>query len=330
MLCTVFLTFFNLAEDSFLLSIASHTLQSQRNSHQSTLRVRDRCQVTILRIFLLSVLRRDDSPEESTFYFRLGSDDSGIAMDTSIFNNFNIKGCMMRPSASVQEIRENLHQFELQLREVKNSCKPDECCMAVLSADGRDDFDDSSIRHTQHVEPKRRTNTAETELSIQVSNTDESPCRLDEIGSYNDDECVIWYAHSNLSASADEDDYTSREVVTISNYRGFPDRDRAAGTTSLATLLPTELTSEAQPTQRSNTASGSKRKTKINTKKVDGGDSNPKKGNNFFSNRLSFTKKTEFLFRSKRSAAASRKAFSICKVPASIAEEASTTSSTTN
>jgi hypothetical protein len=250
-------------------------------------------------------------------------------MDTALFNNFNIKGCIMRQSSSVREIRENLYQFELQLRQVKNACKPGECCIDVMTADRGDDFDDSSIQYA-HVERKRRTNTAETELSIQVSNTDESPCRLDEIGSYDDDECVIWYAHSNLSASADEDDYTSREIVTISKCGSFPDRDAAAGIPSPATLLPAELASETLPTLRSKTVSGGKRKTKNNTTNVEGGNNNLKKGNNFFSGGLSFTKKAEFLFRSKKSAAASRKAFSICKVPASIAEEASTTSSATN
>jgi hypothetical protein len=267
-------------------------------------------------------------------------------MEKSLFNNFNIKGCILRPSASVRDIRENLYQFELQLRQVKDSCKPGECCIDVLtSADSRgdDEFDDCSLQnncsnntHHHHAEPKRRANTAETEISIQVSNTDESPCRLDEIGSYDDDECVIWYAHSNLSASGDEDDYTSREIVSISKcgVGGVPEHDRTIGIPSLESIVPVELTLETPPTIRSNkmSTSSSKRTVKNNAKKAaEGGGNNPKKGNNFFSNGgLSFTKRTEFLFRSKRSAAASRKAFSICKVPASIAEEASTTSSTTN
>ena len=242
-------------------------------------------------------------------------------------NNFDITGYIMTNS-SVREIRENLYQFELRLREVKNSCKTTDCCIEVLAATEDEEGDDNSIRCSP-VGLKRRTNTAETEISLPISQPDDTSCRLDQIGSYDDDECVIWYADSNLSTSADEDDYKSREIVTISKFANL-----AYGTPGVPSPLESHFApgsaSDSLPALLSKKASfGGKRKNKGKTK-VDGGNNNPKKGNTFFSGGLSFSKKTEFLFRSKKSAAASRKAFSICKVPASIAEEASTTSSATN
>lgn len=243
-------------------------------------------------------------------------------------NNFDITSYIMT-NASVRDIRENLYQFELRLREVKNSCKSSECCIEVLAAAEDEEDGDANSIHCSHVGPKRRTNTAETEISLQISNPDETSCRLDEIGSYDHDECVIWYADSNLTASADEDDYKSRETVTISNFARLDNGGYKGILSPPPAHVPTESTADSLPALLAKKAPRGIRKTK-NKPKDEGGNNNPKKGNTFFSNGLSFTKKTEFLFRSKKSAAASRKAFSICKVPASIAEEASTTSSATN
>jgi hypothetical protein len=179
---------------------------------------------------------------------------------------------------------------------------------------------------------KKRADTAETEMSFPLQSITRDESRLEDIGSYDEDECVIWYADSSMSLSNDEID---RKLQQDEPTR--PLLDTASVFAEADTMLGL-----------------------IDATSKGGFTGKPKKGNNssskknksmrrgFFSSGLLLTggtNKSNFSSRIKNeninigsnnaqsatsSNARSRKFFSVSKVPASIAEEPCSTPSSTS
>mmetsp|Transcript_25311 Transcript_25311/g.47163 ORF Transcript_25311/g.47163 Transcript_25311/m.47163 type:complete len:242 (-) Transcript_25311:956-1681(-) len=178
-------------------------------------------------------------------------------------------------------------------------------------------------------ELKNRTDTADTEDASlspppksSSANTRNKSKLLELIGSFDDNEYVIWHADSPMSASSrdENDDYRSREVLS------FP----TAGIDEL--FAPDDAVTENGCQHKQN----KDQKTKLfGSRSNKNNKRNRNNGNNmtdmqkavkgFFSSNILFPKvvKRPGAFSRNRTitAAASRRIFFLCKVPASIAEE---------
>ena len=172
--------------------------------------------------------------------------------------------------------------------------------------------EDSSIDSVPYFDClKKRADTAETETSFQPTASkdsirDDNDVALEGIGSYDDDECMIWYADRSLSMSGDEDDAkidsTSKMPPTLTpldTERVFAEADNMLASHIQPTIDPPGY-SVIKPTRR-----------------------NKKKLNNFLNANNKSKKAHGFLARS-------RKFFFLSKVPASIAEEPCSTPSSTS
>jgi hypothetical protein len=176
--------------------------------------------------------------------------------------------------------------------------------------------EDSSIDSLPYLfdGPKKRADTAETETSFpptasRDSIRDDNDITLEGIGSYDEDECVIWYADHSLSLSEDQDERNGGNNVP-KQHLTLPPLD----TESVFTEAETMLASHKKPTIDVPGYSVVKpRKCNKKVRNTTIGMNSTNKG----------TKGRGFLARS-------RKFFSLSKVPASIAEEPCSTPSSTS
>jgi hypothetical protein len=190
----------------------------------------------------------------------------------------------------------------------------------------RDDSSNGSITYLDG--PKKRADTAETEMSFQPPSSKDSiqddnyKINLKGIGSYDDDECMIWYADPSLSLSNDCDENEQPNKLSSSQPALAP-----LDTESVFAEANTMFAFHTKP---SNAVCPNKPK-KCN-KKNDNSKSNAR---GFFSSGILLpvsTRKSDFFSRNGGSsnAAKCRKFFSLSKVPASIAEEPCSTPSSTS
>lgn len=177
---------------------------------------------------------------------------------------------------------------------------------------------------------KARADTADTETSFQATkNYLREELRLEDIGSHDDDEFVIYCADSLLSMSDDERDPAgtdARNTLTLSPL----DMDRVFAEAD------TMLALHVADTSTSISPAGKQQKKRTNGRT----NATRVKGLGFFSSNLlavSGTRKPDFFSRknkrntwSSSNAARSRNFFSVSKVPASIAEESCSTPSSTS
>jgi hypothetical protein len=193
---------------------------------------------------------------------------------------------------------------------------------------------------------KKRADTAETEMSFPLqSNNTRDEFRLEDIGSYDDDECVIWYADSSLSLSHDEIDRTFQQAeppITLNSLE----------TASVFTVAETVLGIQSDTSSKDGTVGKHKKSNKNSSNKskfmrrgffssgilLTGGrnkldvpsrikNNNNNNNNDDDNNNNTGSKNTQS---ATSSAARSRKFFSVSKVPASIAEEPCSTPSSTS
>lgn len=178
---------------------------------------------------------------------------------------------------------------------------------------------------------KKRADTAETETSLPLQSTARDESRLEGIGSYDEEECIIWCADSPLSLSEDEFDRQlmkerSNTLSPLDTANVFAEADTMLGIQNHA------LADGGRPGTR-----------KLRSKNSNNG--RRFKGRGFFSSGILLPvgrNKSDFFSRrndnhgsditklATSSAARSRKFFSVSKVPASIAEEPCSTPSSTS
>jgi hypothetical protein len=183
---------------------------------------------------------------------------------------------------------------------------------------------------------KKRADTAETEISFPFQSSTREDSRLEDIGSYDDDECIIWYADSSLSLSNDENDRKLHQDEPTSTLSPLD-------TASVFAEADSMLGIQIDASSKSATA-GKQKKSNNNPR-----DKIKVMRRGFFSSGILLTGRSisDFPSRIKNnnnnravginisqsatsSAARSRQFFSVSKVPASIAEEPCNTPSSTS
>ncbi|KAG7363165.1 hypothetical protein IV203_026525 [Nitzschia inconspicua] len=180
---------------------------------------------------------------------------------------------------------------------------------------------------------KKRADTAETEASFPLqstrSRTKEEDSRLENIGSYDEEECVIYHSDSSLSLSDDEIDSDLRSKTTLlpplDTARVFAEADTVLGISNTTLIKGGHSGKTKKRNRRSNTLKGlfsSGRLLPVVRNKSDAFSQRVNINNNDDDRNQSTTTTT--------SAARSRKFFSLSKVPASIAEEPCSTPSSTS
>jgi hypothetical protein len=129
----------------------------------------------------------------------------------------------------VDEYFDTIHSFrekiELRLREVNDDlCKSSDCCTHLFSTSTNstallhEECVDTTAKRHDDKGKKNQTDEARTEGSVSV------PMALQGIGSYDDEECVIWYTDSMVPDSGYHvgKDNQSEDVVSLST--GFGNR----------------------------------------------------------------------------------------------------------
>jgi hypothetical protein len=175
---------------------------------------------------------------------------------------------------------------------------------------------------------KKRADTAETETSFPLQSVTREDSRLEGIGSYDDDECVIYCADSSLSLSGDEIDLQRKHNAAENAVTLTP-----LDTASVFAEADTMLGISNNATTTGNARDGKRKKRNGNSNKLMGLFSSGRivpvgrNKTNVFSRNNSNKSLTTTI---STSAARSRKFFSVSKVPASIAEEPCNTPSSTS
>lgn len=194
------------------------------------------------------------------------------------------------------------------------SSSPNSDFHVEVSIDGSLSEDSSIDSLSFFYGPKKRADTAETETSFQPtvskdSIKDDNDIILEGIGSYDEDECVIWYPDRSFSLSEDEDDNVGQCNDTSKQQPTLTPLDTDSVFAEAETMLAFHKKPTFDPPGYS-VIKPTKRKKKV-------------RNNGFNANTNKSKKARGFLARS-------RKFFSLSKVPASIAEEPCSTPSSTS